>query len=78
VDGKETVTIGYKVRRVKGAHPPRFVIVAIDSELPNAFMTTSDSLIESELRARLAKDFDRTEPEEIDSIIQEAWHTAPI
>jgi hypothetical protein len=72
------VTAAYKVRRVKGAHPARFVIVSIESALPDVFMKTSDALTEGELRALLKKDFGQTEPAEIDSLIEEAWRNPPI
>ena len=72
------VSEGYKVRRVKGAKTELFVIVAVNSQLPqDSLIVTSDGLNESELRSRLAKDFGRPESE-FDSLIQEARENPPI
>ena len=68
----------YRVRRVKGANPERFVMVAVNAELPqHSFMVTSDALTETEMRARLAKDFGRAESE-FDSVIWDARDNPPI
>ena len=68
----------YKVRRVKGANPERFVIVAVNVELPShSFMVTSDALTETEMRARLTKDFGCAKSE-LDSVIADARDNPPI
>jgi hypothetical protein len=69
---------GYKVRRVVGVRPERFVIVAIDSGFPEgSVVAMSDGLTEGELRARLTKDFGRPESE-FDSLVQEARENPPV
>jgi len=69
---------GYHVRRVKDAHPEKFVIIHLDADLPkDSFIKLSDGLTENELRARLKKDFGRTDSE-ADSVIQAARENPPV